>query len=225
MRNLGWLFALLLSMTLALAACAAPAAPPAAPAAGTEDAAAATEEPTQGEDETAGGEEVDIITADDVTGTVGSITGPVGITGAEGVTGTDGITGTDNITGTGDITGTGGITGTEGMTETDGMTGAEYGDVLTDPEQRAYYTYIGPDEPADLGDFERVEAGESDLVGEGLDQSLLGTQKVGGVQQVTYHDRPLFRYTGDANPGDTLGQGQNDFYLISPAGEPIEEAE
>jgi predicted lipoprotein with Yx(FWY)xxD motif len=47
--------------------------------------------------------------------------------------------------------------------------------------------------------------------GSGVNAALLGTTSSGGVTQVTYGGHPLYRYSGDTAPGDTNGQGLNDF--------------
>jgi predicted lipoprotein with Yx(FWY)xxD motif len=61
----------------------------------------------------------------------------------------------------------------------------------------------------------------------GLKQLLLGTaRRTNGAKQVTYAGHPLYRYAGDTNPGDTTGQGLQDFGggwdALSPAGKKIE---
>ena len=59
--------------------------------------------------------------------------------------------------------------------------------------------------------------------GEGIRAELLGylTQRDGGFQ-VTYDDRPLYRYAGDLNPGSTLGHGiGGNWSAIRPDGQPV----
>ena len=61
----------------------------------------------------------------------------------------------------------------------------------------------------------------------GVKQSLLGiTRRAGGVTQVTYAGHPLYRFTGDAKPGQTSGQNSHEFgadwYVVSPAGKKID---
>jgi predicted lipoprotein with Yx(FWY)xxD motif len=61
----------------------------------------------------------------------------------------------------------------------------------------------------------------------GAQAALLGTtQRSDGGQQVTYHGHPLYYYVGDKNPGDTNGQGLNQFgaawYLLTPDGNKID---
>ncbi len=63
--------------------------------------------------------------------------------------------------------------------------------------------------------------------GSGVDSALLGTTtRSDGVTQVTYAGHPLYRYAGDTAPGDTNGEGLNDFGggwdVVAPSGQKIE---
>jgi predicted lipoprotein with Yx(FWY)xxD motif len=53
--------------------------------------------------------------------------------------------------------------------------------------------------------------------------SLLGT--IASTHQVTYGGHPLYTYAGDKAPGDTTGQGSDNFgakwWLLTPSGQPI----
>ena len=65
--------------------------------------------------------------------------------------------------------------------------------------------------------------------GGGVKQALLGiTRRAGGATQVTYAGHPLYRFTGDAKPGQTSGQNSHafgaDWYVVSSAGKKIEKA-
>lgn len=53
---------------------------------------------------------------------------------------------------------------------------------------------------------------------------LLGiTNREDGTAEVTYAGHPLYYYAGDAEPGDTTGQGSRDaWYVLAPSGEAIE---
>jgi predicted lipoprotein with Yx(FWY)xxD motif len=59
--------------------------------------------------------------------------------------------------------------------------------------------------------------------GSGVTASLLGTTtRSDGTTQVTYNGHPLYRFSGDPQPGNTNGQGVNAFgalwYAVSPSG-------
>jgi predicted lipoprotein with Yx(FWY)xxD motif len=63
--------------------------------------------------------------------------------------------------------------------------------------------------------------------GTGVAAKLLGTiPGEGGGAQVTYHGHPLYHYAGDARPGDTTGQGLDQFgakwYVVAPSGDKID---
>jgi predicted lipoprotein with Yx(FWY)xxD motif len=61
----------------------------------------------------------------------------------------------------------------------------------------------------------------------GLTQMLLGTtRRADGSEQVTYAGHPLYRYIGDSKPGQTNGEGLQDFGAewdaLSPTGKQVE---
>jgi predicted lipoprotein with Yx(FWY)xxD motif len=61
----------------------------------------------------------------------------------------------------------------------------------------------------------------------GVKQSLLGTtRRASGSQQVTYSGHPLYRFALDTKPGQTKGEGLQDFGggwdVVSPAGKKVE---
>jgi predicted lipoprotein with Yx(FWY)xxD motif len=61
----------------------------------------------------------------------------------------------------------------------------------------------------------------------GLARMLLGTtRRADGGEQVTYAGHPLYRYVGDSKPGQTSGEGLQDFGaewdVLSPGGKTIE---
>jgi predicted lipoprotein with Yx(FWY)xxD motif len=64
--------------------------------------------------------------------------------------------------------------------------------------------------------------------GTGVAGGLLGTSPRGdgGGAQVTYRGHPLYYYAGDAAPGDTTGQGLDQFgakwYVLAPNGDKID---
>ena len=64
------------------------------------------------------------------------------------------------------------------------------------------------------------------VAGRGVRASLLGTTKrKDGKLQVTYGGHPLYYFVSDRNPGQTTGQGVNQFggpwWVLSPAGREI----
>ncbi len=56
----------------------------------------------------------------------------------------------------------------------------------------------------------------------GPDAQFGSAPRADGTTQLTYHGHPLYYYVGDQNPGDTRGQGLNQFgahwYLVQPDG-------
>jgi predicted lipoprotein with Yx(FWY)xxD motif len=60
----------------------------------------------------------------------------------------------------------------------------------------------------------------------GVKQSLGSIARAGGSRQVTYAGHPLYRYVGDSKPGQTNGEGSQEFGAgwdaLSPAGKKIE---
>ncbi|HET6635604.1 MAG TPA: hypothetical protein VFH77_11355 [Streptomyces sp.] len=57
-------------------------------------------------------------------------------------------------------------------------------------------------------------------------QNLLGTTTRGnGDKQVTYNGHPVYYYKGDTKPGDTKGQGLDQFgakwFVVTPAGDAV----
>jgi len=55
-------------------------------------------------------------------------------------------------------------------------------------------------------------------IGTGLDASIFGSApRPGEADQLTVNGQPLYRYTPDANPGDTGGQGVNGVWFVVDA--------
>ena len=71
-----------------------------------------------------------------------------------------------------------------------------------------------------------LRASRKPTVGTGLKASKVGTiRRRDGKPQVTYNRHPLYRFIGDAKPGQTNGQGIVAFggrwSVVSPAGRPV----
>ena len=108
----------------------------------------------------------------------------------------------------------------------------DLGKVLVDSQGRTVYLF-----QKDTGsmstcsgecarDWPPVTTSGKPTAGDGVTASMLGTTKRSdGTTQVTYNGHPLYRYAGDANAGDTNGQGLNTFgalwYVLSPAGNEV----
>jgi predicted lipoprotein with Yx(FWY)xxD motif len=65
--------------------------------------------------------------------------------------------------------------------------------------------------------------------GSGIEAKLVGAiHRPDGTRQVTYAGHPLYTYVGDTRPGQTTGEGLDDFgarwYALAPAGSPVQAA-
>ena len=117
-------------------------------------------------------------------------------------------------------------TATVNVSEQDGSTH------LTDGRGMSLYLYLN-DEQGDSTCYDACQANWIPLVvegkpvaGPGVDPALLGTStREDGSSQVTYNGWPLYTFVRDENPGDMNGQGVGDLvYVVSPSGEPVQEA-
>jgi predicted lipoprotein with Yx(FWY)xxD motif len=66
------------------------------------------------------------------------------------------------------------------------------------------------------------------VAGTGLSAAkLIVAKQPGGASDVTYAGHPLYTYVGDTQPGQTKGQGLNQFgagwYVLSPSGKKIDD--
>ena len=114
---------------------------------------------------------------------------------------------------------------------------SEYGPFLVDSEGHALYLFMKDTQNGGTSDCSAVDGCTADwppllgpadpLAGEGVDQTLLDTiTRDDGTLQVTYNGWPLYRFAGDTAPGDTNGQGVDQYnglwYLVAPDGTAIE---
>jgi predicted lipoprotein with Yx(FWY)xxD motif len=113
------------------------------------------------------------------------------------------------------------------------LASTKLGKVLVDAQGRALYLF-----EADKGTMSAcggacasiwpplTTTGEP-VAGPGLAASKLGTTKRSdGATEVTYNGHPLYTYAGDSAPGQTSGQGLDDFgaewYTLSAGGEKVD---
>jgi predicted lipoprotein with Yx(FWY)xxD motif len=71
-----------------------------------------------------------------------------------------------------------------------------------------------------------LRASHKPVVGSGASASMVTTaRRSDGAPQVVYNGHPLYRFSGDKNPGDTNGQGVTAFgalwYAVSPSGDVV----
>ncbi len=60
-----------------------------------------------------------------------------------------------------------------------------------------------------------VEASGTPTAGAGVPGTLATTTRADGTKQVTYDGMPLYRFSGDAKPGDTTGQGVGGVWFVA----------
>lgn len=109
---------------------------------------------------------------------------------------------------------------------------SKFGGFLVDGQNRALYLFAADKTSASTcysacaSVWPPLKSTGSVKAGPGVAASALGTTKrKDGTTEVTYHGHPLYYYTGDAKPGDTAGQGLNQFgarwYLLAADGNGI----
>jgi predicted lipoprotein with Yx(FWY)xxD motif len=95
---------------------------------------------------------------------------------------------------------------------------SDLGEILTDAEGRTLYLFEADssDSSTCYDDCAKawpplIASGKPEA-GAGVAADLLGTtDRKDGEQQVTYDGHPLYYYEGDNEPGDTAGQGLDQF--------------
>src|SRR5260221_6430822 len=107
------------------------------------------------------------------------------------------------------------------------------GTLLTDGQGRTLYLFE-KDQPgtsactgACLSAWPAFTVTGSLVGGPDVSMSMLSTiRRPDGGVEVAYNGHPLYHYAGDSNPGDTNGQGLNQFgaewYVVSPNGSKID---
>jgi len=122
---------------------------------------------------------------------------------------------------------------TVNVTEAEG-----FGPILVDSEGMSLYVFMKDTQNSGTSactdadgcatDWPPLVSEGSPVAGEGVDDTLLGTiTRDDGTTQVTYNGWPLYLFSEDEAPGDTNGQGIDEFgglwFLVSPAGEAIQQ--
>mgnify|MGYP005813047313 CR=1 FL=1 len=106
---------------------------------------------------------------------------------------------------------------------------AKLGDILVDGKGMTLYMFTN-----DKPDQSNCSAGclqtwppflstGAPKLGSGVDASLVGSATLAdGSKIVTYNHMPLYTFSKDTKPGDTIGQGiGNVWYAVSPQGKPV----
>jgi predicted lipoprotein with Yx(FWY)xxD motif len=114
-----------------------------------------------------------------------------------------------------------------------GLRGSMLGQILVDGQGRTLYLFQADRAGRSSCDGACASAWPPYLsngapkAGAGVAGGLLGTTMRGGDggAQVTYHGHPLYYYVGDNGPGDTAGQGLDQFgakwFVLAPSGNEI----
>ena len=108
------------------------------------------------------------------------------------------------------------------------------GAVLVDSQGRTVYLFekdrngLSMCNSACVKFWPRLTSHGSPHAGKGVHQSLLGlTRARSGVGQVTYAGHPLYTFVGDKRPGQTSGEGLDNFgaewYAVGPNGHKVEQ--
>jgi predicted lipoprotein with Yx(FWY)xxD motif len=107
------------------------------------------------------------------------------------------------------------------------------GTILVDPRGRTLYLFekdgkgISACNSACLSYWPAFTSTAVPRAGTGVKQSLLGLAKPNhGLRQVTYAGHPLYTFVGDKSPGQTSGEGLNNFgagwYVLAASGQKVE---
>jgi predicted lipoprotein with Yx(FWY)xxD motif len=115
---------------------------------------------------------------------------------------------------------------------------ADFGQILVDGEGMSLYLFMADtqnsgtstcgDDDGCAEEWPPLVSQGAPVAGEGVDAAMLATiTRDDGTMQVTYNGWPLYLFHEDTAPGDTNGQGIDEFgglwFLVSPAGAAIEQ--
>ena len=113
----------------------------------------------------------------------------------------------------------------------------DFGPILVDGDGNSLYVFMADtqnggtsacgDDDGCTTEWPPLLSQGSPVAGEGVDSSMLGTiTRDDGTMQVTYNGWPLYLFEEDEAPGDTNGQGVDEFgglwYLVTPEGEAVQ---
>ncbi|MER7725225.1 hypothetical protein [Streptomyces sp. NPDC096323] len=111
-------------------------------------------------------------------------------------------------------------------------TAGKLGTILVDDKGRTLYLFLADKKNQSKCTGDCAEAwpplmskGTAEA-GKGVDEKLLGlTKRSGSAEQVTYNGHPLYYYAGDTDPGQTNGQGLDQFgaawYVLDAKGKQV----
>ncbi|WP_354639214.1 hypothetical protein [Kitasatospora camelliae] len=116
---------------------------------------------------------------------------------------------------------------TVAMTETEGL-----GKILVDERGRTLYLFDGDTSTKSTcyedctEEWIPLTTAGPPVAGQGVDDGLLGASvRTDGSYQVLYKGHPLYRYAGDAEPGDTNGRGAgyggSDWFAVDAVGDKV----
>ena len=115
---------------------------------------------------------------------------------------------------------------------------ADLGSILVDGKGMSLYAFMQDTQNSGIStctdadgcaaEWPALASQGAPVAGEGVDATLLSTiTRDDGLLQVTYNGWPLYLFVEDTAPGDTNGQGIDEFgglwFLVSPTGEAIQE--
>jgi predicted lipoprotein with Yx(FWY)xxD motif len=135
-----------------------------------------------------------------------------------------------------DMTATGSVPVTGGAT-VNVSESADFGSYLVNSEGMSLYVFMADtqnsgtstcgDDDGCATEWPPLTSDGDPVAGEGVDAAMLGTiTRDDGTTQLTYNGWPLYLFEEDTAPGDTNGQGIDEFgglwFLISPTGEAIQ---
>jgi predicted lipoprotein with Yx(FWY)xxD motif len=113
------------------------------------------------------------------------------------------------------------------------LASTKLGNVLVDAKGRTLYLFEADQGPmsacsgACASIWPPLTSTGEPTAGPGVAASKLGTtERSGGATEVTYNGHPLYTYAGDSAPGQTSGQGLDDYgaewYVLSAGGSKID---